>query len=82
MRTTLTIGDETDQRLRRLAREQNRTYKELVNDALRAGLDQLEVCEPASRYQVEAEELGLRPGVDRTKLNQAYDELESGSDRS
>ena len=76
MRTTLTIGDEIDARLRKLAREQNRTYKDVVNDALVRGLDHLAVMEPAPKYRVRVKDFGFRPGVDRTKLNQLYDEIE------
>ena len=41
MRTTLTLDDDVAVRLERL-RRQGRTLKEVVNEALRAGLDALE----------------------------------------
>ncbi len=41
MRTTLTIDDDVAARLERL-RGNGRTFKKLVNEALRAGLDELE----------------------------------------
>lgn len=52
MRTTLTLDDDVAARLERLRRD--RRFKDLVNEALRAGLDQLEaeVHEPAERYEV------------------------------
>jgi hypothetical protein len=40
MRTTITLDDDVAARLRALRRE--RPFKELVNEALRAGLDRLE----------------------------------------
>lgn len=78
MRTTLTISDEIDSRLRRVAREQNRPYREVVNEALLRGLDQVEVHEPPSEYHVRSAHYGFRAGVDRGKLNQLFDEIEAG----
>lgn len=77
MRTTLTIGEETDSRLRRIAREQNRSYKDVINDALVLGLAKMEVKEAAPAYQVETFDAGLAPGIDRHKLNQLVDELDA-----
>lgn len=62
---------------RRIASEQNRQYKDVVNDALALGVAQLEVHETEPRYAVQPFDAGLAPGVDRTKLNQLVDELES-----
>jgi predicted transcriptional regulator len=76
MRTTITIGDETDQRLRRLVREQRRSYKDVVNDTLLAGLEQLEVKEASPPYRVDAFDAGLAAGVDRRRFNQLVDEIE------
>ena len=78
MRTTLTITDEIDARLRKIAQEQRRSYKEVVNEALTRGLDHIEVREPGSGYRVRATDFGFRPGVDPQKLNQLYDEVEAG----
>ena len=48
MRTTLTLDDDVAARLERLRRN-GRTLKEVVNEALRAGLDTLEKRRPAAR---------------------------------
>jgi hypothetical protein len=48
MRTTLTLDDDVAARLRRL-RTRGRTFKDVVNDALRAGLDALEEPRPRPR---------------------------------
>jgi hypothetical protein len=79
MRTTLTIGDQTDSRLRRIARDQNRSYKDVINDALALGLAQMEVREASPAYRVDTFNARLVPGVDRHKLNQLVDELDSES---
>jgi hypothetical protein len=48
VRTTLTLDDDVAARLRRL-RSPERTFKELVNDTLRAGLDAIEQPAPRPR---------------------------------
>ena len=48
MRTTLTIDDDVAVRLERLRRD-GRTLKDVVNEALRAGLDTLEQSPPVRR---------------------------------
>ena len=79
MRTTLTVTDATDQRLRQIAQEQNRQYKDVINDALALGLAQMEVTEATPAYRVAPLDAGMREGVDRTKLNQMLDELADDS---
>ena len=75
MRTTLTIADEADHRLRRLAQQQNRSYKDIVNKAIAIGLAQ-EVHEATPVYEVEPFDAGFVAGIDRRKLNQLVVELE------
>ena len=77
MRTTLTLEDELARRLRDLARRKGRSFKEVVNEALRRGMSAQEVAEPAERYRVETFRSGFRAGVDPLRLNQLVDELES-----
>ena len=59
MRTTLTIEDQIDVRLRTVADRQNRSYKDVVNEALAAGLQQLEVAEPLPEYHVKVRDFGF-----------------------
>lgn len=76
MRTTLTVVDTVDNRLRRIAGERNISYKDVVNDALALGLEQLEAAETRPRYEVEVKDYGLKSGIDGEKLNQLVDELD------
>jgi hypothetical protein len=50
MRTTLTLEDDVAARMRKLRSRGN--FKQLVNEALRAGLDQLESPAPQHRYRM------------------------------
>ena len=47
MRTTLTLEDDVAARLKRLERKSRRSFKELVNAALREGLDRIDRAPPA-----------------------------------
>lgn len=68
MRTTLTLDDSLAAELKRRAYESNRPFKEVVNEAIRAGLEQGGES-PASRpYRMPVAGLGApRPGVDLDK---------------
>ena len=49
MRTTLTLDDDVSVRLEREQRKSNQSFKALVNDLLRAGLDARETLRPGGR---------------------------------
>ena len=77
MRTTLTLDDDLAERLRTLARQGDRSFKEVANEAIRRGLSIGE--QPAGTpppFRVEAQPRGFKAGVDPVKLNQIYDDLE------
>lgn len=60
-RTTLTLDDDVADGLRREAQRAGRPYREVVNAALRRGL---QMPADAAPFQVEATDLGRRPGVE------------------
>lgn len=76
-RTTLTLEDDVAARVREVARRQGRSFKDVVNDAIRAGLNQAPNAEP---YELPARDLGLRPGVDLDDIQGLVDRLD-GPDR-
>jgi hypothetical protein len=85
MRTTLTLDDDLAKRLKQIARQGGRSFKEVTNEAIRRGLSagapQVEGVRP---FRVEPKACGFKPGVDPLKLNQIYDDLEieeSGADK-
>ena len=76
MRTTLTIDDDLAGILQKMASKQGHSFKEVVNDLLRAGI--ASSGESVSRrkpIKVVTKQLGLKPGYDPGKLNQLVDEL-------
>ena len=76
MRTTLTLDDDVAARLERLRKD--RRFKDLVNEALRAGLERLEqeeVREPNERYEVQPVE-GRPRRTDLDNVSEVLAEIE------
>lgn len=67
MRTTLTIDPDVAVQLERLRRDQGLSLKEVVNRALRLGLQRIGPARPASRFETLVADTGrcLLPDVDR-----------------
>jgi len=78
MRTTLTLDDDLAETLARMARRDDRSFKDVVNETLRRGLLTGERPAEVSRaaFEVHPEACGFLPGVDPLRLNQLVDEME------
>ncbi len=78
MRTTLTLDDDLARRLKEQAHRRRKSFKQVVNEALRAGLEGSP--EPVGKrkvFKVKPSHCGFRAGIDIGKLNQLSDELEA-----
>ena len=58
MRTTLTIDDSTAKKLRQIAHETGKSYKQVVNETLRRGLAAANVREPTGTYKLKPSSMG------------------------
>lgn len=76
MRTTLTLDDKIEQKIKELAVQEKSSFKALTNELLKLGLEARE-RRPEYSFAVEAENCGFQEGIDAAKLNQIYDDLES-----
>lgn len=63
MRTTLTPDPDVALRLKRRLQERKITFKQAVNEALRAGLRETEPA-PRPRFKVEPYPFRFKPGID------------------
>jgi hypothetical protein len=78
MRTTLTIDDHTDRKLKDIAHRTGKSYKQVVNETLRAGLQATGVKEKARPYRVKPASMGkVAAGFDLDKALQLADGLEN-----
>ena len=75
MRTTVTLDADLAARLRALARERGVPFKEVLNSALRRGLED-GGAEEKRRYRLPSRKLGLRLGVDLDHALRLAGELE------
>jgi len=75
-RTTLTLEPDIADRLRAEATLGKRSFKQIVNAALRRGLG-LEEVTPVTPFRVIPHSAAFLPGIDSGKLNQLVDELEA-----
>jgi hypothetical protein len=62
MRTTLSIDDDVLERARAAAAKLHTPFKAIVNEALRAGLDQVEKPAKQRSYTTKPHKMGLRQG--------------------
>ena len=77
MRTTLTIDDKLARELRRIASESGRPFKEVVNRALRQGIEAEQALPKSRPYRVRPVSLGgVLPGINLDKALRLADEME------
>ncbi len=76
MRTTLTLDPDVERLIGEEVHRTRRPFKQVVNDAIRAGLGSAARAVPPAKFEVRAHPCGLRPGIDPARLNQLLDELE------
>ena len=80
VRTTLTLDDDIAQKLADEARRTHRSFKAVVNEALRLGL--LQQRSPSRQpFRVRARRLGLREGIDPSDIEGLLDRLDGAARR-
>jgi len=78
MRTTLTIDDSLAELLKKHAYETDKPFKQVVNEALRAGLEQAGAARASRPYRIEPASMGsVRAGIDLDKALTLASELEN-----
>lgn len=77
MRTTVTLDPDVEQLLRDAMQQRRQSFKEALNQAIRAGLSGAALGVADQPFTLRAQPMGLRTGIDPGRLNQLADELES-----
>lgn len=77
MRTTLTLDDDLAALLKERAGQLGVSFREMVNQTLRAGLGAAVEGSKRDAPKTIPHSYGFRPGIDLDKLNQLVDELEA-----
>ncbi len=78
-RTTLTLEDDVAAEVQREVHRTGRSFKTVVNEALRAGL-RSQARRPRKPFRIKPNDMGLRPGVDLDDVESLLDLIE-GPDR-
>ncbi len=76
MRTTLSIDDDVMDRARAIAAKLRIPFRTIVNEALRAGLDQVEQPAKHRRYKTKPHVMGLRQGRNLDNIQELLAQIE------
>lgn len=76
MRTTWTIEDGTYRHLQREIRRRSCSFREVVNESLRRGLDQLNRPGNDGPYRLDPHKGGPKPGISLERIQELLDEVE------
>jgi plasmid stability protein len=76
MRTTLTLEEDVAAKLRAEARRSGRSFKEVVNEFLRLGLNARKELKPAKPFVVRARAMVPLPGINFDNIEELLDQIE------
>jgi len=76
MRTTINIDADVLDRARGLANKLGTSFKSVINEALRAGLEEVEKPARQQPYQTEPHAMGLRKGYNIDNIQELLAQLE------
>lgn len=81
MRTTLTIEDDVLDRARSLAQRLHSPFRQVVNEALRAGLQAVEEPARVRPYRTHPRKLGLKTGRSLDNIQELIAQIEGEEHR-
>jgi len=81
MRTTLTIDDDIVAKLKDEMKRSGRSFREIVNDMLRTGLNLRQQPQKPKKFKVRARNLGLRPGLNYDNIRALLEQIERANQR-
>jgi hypothetical protein len=76
MRTTLTLEDDVLDRARAAAEKLNTSFRQVVNEALRAGLRTIETPAKSRPYHTHPHKMGLRQGRNLDNIQELIAQIE------
>lgn len=81
MRTTVNIDEDVLDKARELAGKLGASFRFVINDALRAGLDQMEKPLKKKAYHTIPHDMGLRPGYSVDNIQELLAQIEGDDSR-
>lgn len=81
MRTTISLDDDVIEKAREVAAKLRMPFRTIVNEALRAGLDQVEQPAKQRPYETEPHAMGLRSGRNLDNIRELLAQIEGEDSR-
>jgi hypothetical protein len=81
MRTTLTLDDDVLDRARLVAKKLRTPFRQVINEAIRAGLETVEQPGKTKPYQTRAHKLGLKSGRSLDNIQELLAQIEGEDHR-
>ena len=79
MRTTVTIDDDLAAQVEAMRKREGLSFKAALNHLLRLGVQAKSTPPKPKMFTTPTRKLGLKPGIDPTRLNALIDDLETGA---
>ncbi len=76
MRTTITLDADVARRAKALTSRSGRPFKQIINEALRAGLDRVEKPVKKKPFRTIPHKMGLRPGFSYDNIQELLAQAE------
>lgn len=81
MRTTLTLDRDVSAKAKSLVKQSGRPFKQIINEALRVGLEHLATPPRAKPYRAKVYSLAIRPGYSLDSVRELLSEVEGEDSR-
>ena len=81
MRTTLTLDEDVAEKTKKLSVKLKKSFKTVINDALRLGLAQVEKPMKRRHYRTRAHAMGLREGYNLDNIQELLARIEGEDTR-
>jgi hypothetical protein len=79
MRTTISIDDDVLEKAKSVADRLHRSFRLIINEALRAGLQTIEEPPISKPYKTCPHKMGLRPGINLDNIQEVISQVEGES---
>jgi hypothetical protein len=80
MRTTITLDEDVEKKLdAEVRRRRGATFKDVVNELLRIGLQTKQELKATERFKVKARSMGVMPGLNYDNIADLVEHLEGAS---
>ena len=81
MRTALTIDDDVAEKLNEELKRTGGSFKQLVNDTLRTGLNLRRQLQKPRKFKVRARDLGFKSGLNYGNTGELLEQIEEATSR-